>query len=96
MKMRNMTVMHKKYLRLEQYHYNYNNSHYNNTITIITVGVIADCYCSLLCPSSAPALIVIVYNLFRSKKKGHEWPRLTIISASKAENMKKMALHCCL
>ena len=33
--------------------------------------------------SCAPALIVIVYNLFRRKKKGHEWPKLKIISASK-------------
>ena len=40
-------------------------------------------------------LIVIVYNLFRGKKKGHEWPRLMIISVSKAEN-KKMAQICCL
>ena len=24
MKMRNMTIMHRKYLALEQYHYNYN------------------------------------------------------------------------
>ena len=34
-------------------------------------------------------LIVIVYNLFSRKKRGHEWPRLKIISASKAENKKK-------
>ena len=39
-----MTIMHRKYLALEQYHYNYNNSHYNNTntITTITVGVTAE------------------------------------------------------
>ena len=42
--------------------------------------------------SCTSALIVIVLcNLFRRKKKGHEWPRLTIISASKADNEKKMA-----
>ena len=42
--------------------------------------------------SCASALIVIVlYNLFRRKKKGHEWPRLIIISASKADNEKNMA-----
>ena len=42
--------------------------------------------------SCASALIVIVlYNLFRRKKKGHKWPRLMIISASKADNEKKMA-----
>ena len=47
--------------------------------------------------SCASALIVIVlYNLFRRKKKGHEWPRLMIISASKPENKKKMAQICCL
>ena len=34
-------------------------------------------------------LIVIVYNLFRRKKKGHERPKLKIISAPKAENNKK-------
>ena len=38
--MRNMTIMHRKYLALEQYHCNnYNNS---NTITTITVGVTAE------------------------------------------------------
>ena len=30
------------------------------------------------------------------KKKGHEWPKLKIISASKTENKKKMAQICCL
>ena len=35
-------------------------------------------------------------NLFRRKKKGHERPRLKIISAPKAENKKKMAQICCL
>ena len=40
--------------------------------------------------SCASALIeIVLYNLFRRKKKGHEWPRLMIISASKAENKKK-------
>ena len=40
--------------------------------------------------SCASALIEIVLcNLFRRKKKGHEWPRLMIISASKAENKKR-------
>ena len=34
-------------------------------------------------------LIVIVNNLFRRKKKGHERPRLKIISAPKVENIKK-------
>ena len=41
-------------------------------------------------------LIVIVNNLFRRKKKGHKWPKLKIISASKAENKKKMTQICCL
>ena len=36
-------------------------------------------------------MIVIVNNLFRRKKRGHEWPKLKIISASKTENKKKMA-----
>ena len=40
MKMRNMAIMHRKYLALEQYHCNYNNSHYH--ITTITVGVTAE------------------------------------------------------
>ena len=35
-------------------------------------------------------------QMFRRKKKGHERPRLMIISASKAENKKKMAQICCL
>ena len=40
--------------------------------------------------SCASALIeIVLYNLFRRKKKGHEWPRLMIISASEAENKKK-------
>ena len=35
---------------------------------------------------------MIVYNLFRRKKTiGHEWTKLKIISAPKAENKKKMA-----
>ena len=47
--------------------------------------------------SCASALIeIVLYNLFRRKKKGHEWPRLMIISASKADNKKKMAQICCL
>ena len=47
--------------------------------------------------SCASALIeIILYNLFRRKKKGHKWPRLTIISASKADNKKKMTQICCL
>ena len=29
MKMRNMAIKHRKYLALEQYHCNYNNSHYH-------------------------------------------------------------------
>ena len=42
--------------------------------------------------SCATALIVIVlYNLFWRKKKGHEWPMVMIISAFKADNKKKMA-----
>ena len=45
----------------------------------ITVGVLT------------PTVIVysassLAYNLFRRKKKDHEWPRLKIISAFKAEN----------
>ena len=35
-------------------------------------------------------------HLFRRKKKGHERPKLKIISASKAEIKKKMAQICCL
>ena len=47
--------------------------------------------------SCASALIeMVLYNLFRRKKKGHEWPKLNIISASKAENKKKMTQICCL
>ena len=30
------------------------------------------------------------------EEEGHEWPKLKIISASKAENKKKMAQICCL
>ena len=42
--------------------------------------------------SCASALTVIVlYNLFKRKKKGHKWPRLMIIFASKADNKKTMA-----
>ena len=33
MKMRNMNIMHRKYLALEQYHYNY------NTVTTITLSL---------------------------------------------------------
>ena len=32
----------------------------------------------------------------QEKKKGHEWPKLNIISASKAEIKKKMAQICCI
>ena len=47
--------------------------------------------------SCATALIgMVLYNLFRRKKEGHEWPKLNIISASKAKNKKKMAQICCL
>ena len=47
--------------------------------------------------SCTSALIVIVlYNLFRRKKKGHEWPMIMIISTFKADNKKKMAQICCL
>ena len=49
---------------------------------------------STLCASAF--IEIILYNLFRRKKKGHEWPRLMIISASKADNKKKMAQICCL
>ena len=71
----------------------------------MTVGVTAElavtptvivALSSISSASCAPALIVIVYNLFRGKKKGHEWPKLKTISASKAENKKKMAQICCL
>ena len=74
-------------------------------LTTITVGMTADSavmptvivVLSLISSASwAPALIVIVYNLFRRKKKGHKWPKLKIFSAPKAENMKKMAQICCL
>ena len=82
-----MTIMHRKYC--------------NTTATTITVGVTAE---SVVMPTVIVALsahhalllelIVIVNNLFRRKKKGHEWPRLMIISASKAENKKKMVQIC--
>ena len=84
-----MTIMHRKYLALEQYHY-------NNSGSDCWVSSHSHCYCSSLCTSCAPALIVIIYNLFRRKKKGHEWPRLMIISVSKAENKKKIVQICCL
>ena len=48
------------------------------------VSSLSHCYCRsffVRSPSCTPALIVIVYNLFRRKKKGHEWPRLKIFSA---------------
>ena len=44
--------------------------------------------------SCATALIVMV--LYTISKKGHEWPKLKIISDPKAENKKKMAQICCL
>ena len=34
----------------------------------------------------SPALIVIVNNLFKRKKKGHEWPMLKNISAPKSKS----------
>ena len=86
-----------KYLAQEQYP--------KRELTTITVGMTADSavmptvivVLSLISSTSwAPALIVIVYNLFRRKKKGHKWPKLKIFSAPKAENMKKMAQICCL
>ena len=49
---------------------------------------------SASCASACIAMVL--YNLFRRKKKGHEWPKLDIISVSKAENKKKMAQICCL
>ena len=57
-------------------------------LATITVGVPSAHHA--LCPA------VIVNNLFRGKKKGHERPKLKIISASKAEIKKKMAQICCL
>ena len=36
----------------------------------------------------SPALIVIVNNLLKRKKKGHEWPMLKNISASKSKSNK--------
>ena len=42
-----------------------------------------------LSPAVIDSELVIVNNLFRRKKKGHERPRLKIISASKAENKKR-------
>ena len=85
--LRNMTIMHRKYC--------------NTTATTITAGVTAE---SSVTPTVIVALsahhalspAVIVNNLFRRKKKGHERPRLMIISASKAEKKKKMAQICCL
>ena len=67
MKMRNMTIMHRKYLALEQYHCNYNNSHYY--ITTIIVGMTAE---SAVTPTVivalsahhalSPALIGLIHN----------------------------------
>ena len=90
--------MRRKYLALEQYHCNHSATTITVTITTITVGVTA---VSAVTPTVIVALsahhaIVIVNNLFRRKKKGHERPRLKIISAPKAENKKKMAQICCL
>ena len=68
----------------------YNNSRCDCPTVIVVLSLISSASC-------ATALIVMVlYNLFRRKKKGHEWPKFNIISASKAENKKKMAQICCL
>ena len=61
MKMRNMTIisiMHRKYLALQQYHNNYNtvttiNYHYNNSRRDCLASSHAYCYCSPLCASCA-------------------------------------------
>ena len=76
-----MTIMHRKYLG-------------TRAITTITVGVTAE---SAVTPTVIVVLSLIRFdsNLF-SRKKGHEWPKLKIISASKAENKKEMAQICCL
>ena len=51
---------------------------------------------SASCASALIEIVYIIQSLHWRKKKGHEWPRLMIISASKAENKKKMAQICCL
>ena len=54
MKMRNMTIMHRKYLAIEQYHYNYNtvttitqHYHYNNSGRDCSVSCHAHCIVAL-------------------------------------------------
>ena len=37
-----------------------------------------------------------IIKSLQEEEEGHEWPKLKIISASKAENKKKMAQICCL
>ena len=72
-------------------------------LATITVGVTAESAVtptvivalSLISSTSCADLIVIVYNLFL-KRKGYKWPKLKIISASKAENKEMMAQICCL
>ena len=59
---------------------------------VTPTGIIAH---SLISGASCPSVIVL-YNLFRRKKKGHEWPMIMIISTFKADNKKKMAQICCL
>ena len=71
-------------------------------LATITVGMTAE---SVVTPTVIVAvsthhallleLIVIVNNLFRRKKKGHKWPKLKIMSGSKAENKELMAQICC-
>ena len=81
------------------YHCNCNNSHYTTiTVGMTAVSAVTPTVIVALSSSAHDALspAVIVNNLFRRKKKGHERPRLIIISASKAENKKKMAQICCL
>ena len=64
MKMRNMTIMHRKYLALEQYHCNYNNT--------ITVGVTAESAVMLtvIVASCTSALIV---TLQEEEERAHDY-----------------------
>ena len=51
---------------------------------------------SLISSASCATALIVTVLYQRRKKKGHEWPKLKIISDPKAENKKKMAQICCL
>ena len=63
---------------------------------IVVLSLISSASCVLLLMRYCFDSDFIIYNLLRRKKKGHEWPKLKIISDPKAENKKKMAQICCL